>query len=115
MRITNNEFWKLINSSRRIKNIEFNWWIIITNEEWEFAITQEWFINSLKFEYTGDVNHSSWIEYPNRFSNILTGISNWNRIRNSLKKIYINNCDIAKEEGINLLNRFELAQIEFVY
>ena len=73
--LSNFDFWRLIKAVSHWKEVGFYSWNIDTSEEWKFSEISNWNIQRLSLRTWGARRFSYWSINPERFSNILKGIS----------------------------------------
>ena len=104
--MTQPEFWLLIKAAKGSRHVGFLKSTISTDSEWDFGAMEACKIQILELRFWGLQENSNWIDYPNRFTNILSGIANCPNFKNSLKNIWLHDCGMDYKTGQSLLNQY---------
>ena len=112
LHLSNSEFWGLLISASKWKNVKFLSWFIETDQLWNFATIKESKVKTLEFDGTGDILYSDWLQYPRRYRNIIHGIANNSPLKHSLFKLCINSWGINKSEAMKTIEYDKLEYIE---
>ena len=70
MILSNNEFSQLLTSSRFCETINFNYWVIESDDIWDFSLIDAWLVENLSLARTGSDQYSNWGTFPHRFTNL---------------------------------------------
>ena len=108
------EFWEFVCAAKGIKQLYFQFDKIPLDEQVDFGDMEGSKLGLLSFSYSGGCSYSNWKVYPTRFENLVASIAKSQGLKDSLKKLWILNCEITKEKAQEVLNKYNLKSVELV-
>ena len=72
VRFLTDEFWELVNESKRVKSLSLQNNSILLNEEVDFGEMKGWNIERLGLAYSGGLACSNWKASPESFENLIS-------------------------------------------
>ena len=69
-------------------------------------------IKSLDLQCSGSSTYSNWEANPQRFENLISGISKWDAFKSSLKTINISGWEMSREKALEVLKKYQLDGIK---
>ena len=109
---TSDEFRELISAAKGTKELYFQYNIISLDEQVDFGSMKGSKLEYLGFYYSGGPGYSNWKAHPMRFENLIASISKSQGLKNSLKSLWIRECEITKEKAQEVLKKYNLKSIE---
>ena len=103
------EFCELVSAAKNVKYLYFFNDLVPLDEEWDFGSDmEECEIEYILLNYSGGSSYSNWSQNPNWLENLIAAIAKCEPLSKSLKYLYIQYCDIAKEKAQEMLNKYKL-------
>ena len=103
------EFCELVSVAKNVKRLYFAYDFIPLDKEFDFGSDMKGCkIEQFYLNYSGNSNYSNWSQNPNRLENLIAAIAKCEPLTKSLKRLYIQYCDIAKEKAQEILNKYKL-------
>ena len=112
--MSGNRFWQIIKSGKRWEAVMLTNCTILTDEGWEFGELKNWNIKTLGLTGSGSENTSNWAKIPDRFTNIINGISNWYELNICLNEIHLSSCEIEMNIAQDTLDVFGMKHIKII-
>ena len=109
---SSDEFRKLITAAKGAKRLYFEYDKIPLDEQVDFGNMEGSKIEYFWFSYSGGSNYSNWNAHPMRFENLVASIAKSQGLKDSLKTLYIGDCEITKEKAQEILNKYNLKPVE---
>ena len=89
------ELWGILKAAKHVKNVAFAYSSIPFDYEMDFGEGMDnCNIEYISLQCSGGASYSNWAANPIRFENLITSISKCAPLVKSLKKLYIESCDI---------------------
>ena len=108
---SSDEFRELVCATKGTKQLYFVSDIIPLDEQVDFGNMEGSKLELLWFKYSGGSGYSNWKSHPMRFENLVASIAKSQGLKNSLKTLWIGNCEITKEKAQEVLNKYNLNSV----
>ena len=91
--------------------VEFAWWIINSEDEWDFSKIKNSKISKLSLCNSGAFEYSDWNSNPLKFENIIKGISNSESLTKNIRLINLFRCGISVEKIKEVQTKYGIPKI----
>ena len=108
---TSDEFKELVCAAKGAKELCFYYDIIPFDEQLDFGNMEGSKIELLSFDTSGGSDYSNWNAHPMRFENLIASIAKSQGLKNSLKTLDIEDCEIIREKAQKVLNKYNLKSV----
>ena len=108
---TSDEFRELVCAAKGIRELHFQADIIPLDEQVDFGNMEGSKLRYLGFACSGGDDYSNWNEHPMRFENLVASIAKSQGLNDSLKTLFICDCEIVKKQAQNILNKYNLKSV----
>ena len=112
MNISSKEFSTILKAVSHCKCVGFSWCNIESETELNFSNIKEWKIKKLDLESCGALENGNWSQHPERFENIVIGISKWNSLKKSLTHLIIDSWGVSFEYWVEFFKELDLSHIK---
>ena len=109
---SSDEFRELVCAAKGAKELWFWYSKILLDEEVDFGSMEGSKVEYLSFPYSGGSDYSDWKEQPMRFENLVASIAKSQGLKDSLKELYIRDCEIKREKAQEVLNKYNLKSVK---
>ena len=109
---SSHEFREFVCAAKGIKQLYFQFDKISLDEQVDFGDMEGSKLELLSFSYSGGSSYSDWKAHPMRFENLVASIAKSQGLKNSLKTLYIGDCEITKEKAQEVMNKYDLKSVE---
>ena len=106
------EFRELVCAAKGVNQLHFRYDIILLDEQIDFGNMEGSKIEFLSFAYSGGSSYSNWKAHPMRFENLVASIAKSQGLKDSLKTLYIKDCEIAIKKAQEILDKYNLKSVE---
>ena len=108
---SSDEFRELVCVAKGTKELHFEFDIIPLDEQVDFGNMEGCNVERLGFWNSGGSSYSNWKAHPMRFESLVASIAKSQGLKDSLKTLYIKECDITKEKAQKVLNKYNLKSV----
>jgi len=115
--LTCTQIAKILNSTKHVLySIGFAGCKLLTDKEPDFTqALKDFKWQSLSFDYSGNSDRSDWANYPKRFQNIIVALSKVSDVKETLEKIAMAECGMAKGDVRKILDDNGLNDVQIVH
>ena len=105
------EFRELVCAAKGAKQLYFQLDIISLDEQVDFGNMEGSKVELLSFYFSGGSSYGDWKVHPMRFENLVAGIAKSQGLINSLKQLWIKDCEITRKKAQEVLNNYNLKSV----
>ena len=100
-------------AAKHVKELYFQCDVLALDSECDFEGKMDGCkIKSLDLQCSGSSAYSNWEANPQRFENLIAGISKWDAFKSSLKTINISGWEMSREKALEVLKKYQLDGIK---
>ena len=101
----------MVCAAKGAKQLHFQYDIIPLDEQVDFGNMEGSKIELLSFYASGGCDYSNWKTHPMRFENLVASIAKSQGLKDSLKTLWIGDCNIKRKKAQNVLNKYNLKSV----
>ena len=108
---SSDEFRQLVRAAKGVKELHFERDKIPLDEQVDFGSMEGSKVEYLSFHYSGGSDYSNWKAHPMRFENLVASIAKSQGLKDSLKTLNIEDCEIAIKKVQEALKKYNLKSV----